>query len=74
MLMSIISSCQNNSSVCVNLKTALHRQVDFLQYYSTQESNQMNILVASQAEMRKDRKDKCVPEVVAHKWNLIIVN
>ena len=29
------------------------------------------ILVASQAEMRKD---ECVPEVVAYEWNLIVIN
>ena len=29
------------------------------------------ILAASQAEMRKD---KCVPEVVAYEWNLIVIN
>ena len=29
------------------------------------------ILVASQAEMRKD---ECVPEVVAYEWNLIVMN
>ena len=60
-LMPIISSCEN--SPCVQTATKV-----FLQYYSTQESNWINI---GQPEMRKD---KCMPGVVAYEEDLMVKN